>query len=741
MPNAAASASFNLMKLFRFLALPLASLVTLSAVSCGKEPDPAQVEISVGRLLEQGHFSRMKLDEKISKTFLKNYLEGLDYNRLYFTQKDVDGFNAKYGSTLSNDVLLGNTEPPFTIFSTYKKRVEDRIAKNKALLEKQKFDFTSDRTVQINRQKAAWPKDEAEADQLWRDRIEGELLQEALSKHALNPPVKTLTKRYDQVLRYLREQTKDDMMKGFLTILAQTYDPHSEYMSRSELENFQISMRLGLKGIGAVLRSVDGYAKITELVPGGPAAKDARLKVGDRVAAVAQGEKEFVDAVDMKLDKVVEMIRGKEDTIVRLQVIPANAADTSVRKIIEIKREAIKLKEQEAKAEIIERTGPDGTPIRLGWIVLPSFYADMEQSGAAGAKSTTKDVLALMNRLKQENVQGIVMDLRRNGGGSLEESVNLTGLFIKKGPVVQSKDQNGNQHVSKDRDPTISWDGPLVVCTNRLSASASEIFAAAIQDYGRGLVVGDTSTFGKGTVQTMLEIGRIMPFLGSGKNEAGALKLTIQKFYRIAGGSTQLRGVESDIRLPSIFDQAEIGESALKGPLPYDTVPAADFEKWERPLFKTELSARSAARVTADPEFGYITEDLAAAKKRQAENKVSLNEKARRAEIAQDKVRKEARTAARAKLKQPEAKVYTVTLENVSKPELKLVTAEKAEKKPAEDTAKPDANDEDEDAELEAEGDLKAAGRDTIKHETLNVLNDLIGLSRAPKPATASTAK
>lgn len=729
------------MKLFRFLALPLASLVALSTVSCGKDPDPAQVEISVGRLLEQGHFSRMKLDEKISKTFLNNYLEGLDYNHLYFTQKDVDGFTAKYGATLSNDVLLGNTEPPFTIFNAYKKRVEDRIAKNKALLEKQKFDFTSDRAVQINRQKAPWPKDEAEADQLWRDRIEGELLQEALSKHALNPPVKTLTKRYDQVLRYLREQTKDDIMKGFLTILAQTYDPHSEYMSRSELENFQIGMRLGLKGIGAVLRSVDGYAKITELVPGGPAAKDARLKVGDRVAAVAQGDKEFVDAVDMKLDKVVEMIRGKEDTIVRLQVIPANAADASVRKVIEIKREAIKLKEQEAKAEIIERTGPDGTPIRLGWIVLPSFYADMENSGAAGAKSTTKDVLALMNRLKQENVQGIVMDLRRNGGGSLEESVNLTGLFIKKGPVVQSKDQNGNQHVSKDRDPTIAWDGPLVVCTNRLSASASEIFAAAIQDYGRGVVVGDASTFGKGTVQTMLEIGRIMPFLGGGKNEAGALKLTIQKFYRIAGGSTQLRGVESDIRLPSIFDQAEIGEGALKAPLPYDTVPAADFEKWERPLFKTELATRSAARVAADPEFGYIMEDLAAAKKRQAENKVSLNEKARRAEIEQDKARKEARAAARAKLKQPEAKVYTVTLENVSKPELKLVTAEKPEKKPAEETAKPDANDEDEAAEQEAESELKAAGRDTIKHETLNILNDLIGLSRAPKPATASATK
>lgn len=733
------------MKSLRFLCLPLVSLVALTPCGFAADPDPAQVEISVGRLLEQGHYSRQKLDDKISKQFLKNYLEGLDYNHLYFTQKDVDSFTTKYGMTLSNDVLLGNTEPAFTIYNTYKKRVEDRIAKNKELV-KQKFDFTSDRTVQVNRQKAAWPKDEADADALWRDRLEGEMLQETLAKHALNPPVKTLTRRYDQVLRYLREQTKEDMMKAFLTVLAQTYDPHSEYMSRSELENFQISMRLGLIGIGAVLRSDEGYTKITELVTGGPAAKDGRLKVGDRVAAVAQGEKEFVDAVDMKLDKVVEMIRGKKDTVVRLQVIPVNAADPSVRKVIEIKRDEIKLKEQEAHAEIIERTGPDGTPIRLGWIVLPSFYADMERSGAAGAKSTTKDVLALINRLKQENIQGLVMDLRRNGGGSLEESVNLTGLFIKKGPVVQSKDASGNQHVNKDRDSSIAWDGPLIVCCNRLSASASEIFAAAIQDYGRGVVVGDASTFGKGTVQTMLEIGRIMPFLGSGNNEAGALKLTIQKFYRILGGSTQLKGVESDVRLPSIFDQPEIGESALKGPLPYDTVPAADFEKWERPLFKKELRDRSAVRVAAEPEFRYITEDLEAAKKRVAENKVSLNEKIRRAEIEEDKARKETRTAARAKLKQPESKVYALTLENVSKPELKLVTNEKPEKKAPDEAAKPEvkapaAESPDEDGlDEEAEGETKPTGIDTIKTETLNILNDLIGLARAPKAATAATA-
>ena len=737
------------MKMLRFLRLPLASLLVFTASAlAADDPDPAQIEISVGRLLEQGHYSRQKLDGKISQQFLKNYLEGLDYNHLYFTQKDVDLFTTKYGGTLSNDVLLGNTEPAFKIFETYKKRLEDRIAKNKELL-KQKFEFTSERSVQINRQKAAWPKDEADADLLWRDRIEGELLQEALNKHPLNPPVKTLTRRYDQVLRYLREQTKEDIMKGFLTVLAQTYDPHSEYMSRSELENFQINMRLALVGIGAVLRSEEGYAKIFELVPGGPAAKDARLKVGDRVSAVAQGDKDFVDAVDMKLDKVVEMIRGKKDTVVRLQVIPVNAADPSVRKIVEIKRYEIKLKEQEARAEIIERPGPDGTPMRLGWIVLPSFYADMEHSGTAGAKSTTKDVLVLINRLKQENVQGIVMDLRRNGGGSLEESVNLTGLFIKKGPVVQAKDANGNPHVSKDRDASVAWDGPLIVCCNRLSASASEIFAAAIQDYGRGVIVGDTSTFGKGTVQTMLEIGRIMPFLGSGNNEAGALKLTIQKFYRIAGGSTQLKGVESDVRVPSIFDQPEIGESALKGPLPYDTVAPVDFEKWDRPLFKNELRTRSSVRVAAEPEFRYIMEDLEASKKRQADNKVSLNEKARRVEIEQDKARKDTRTAARAKIKQPEARVYALTLENVAKPELKLVTSEKAEKKAPETTAKPDAtkepaaevSNEDDGLDEETEAEVKTAGGDTIKNETLNILNDLIGLSRAPKAATASTAK
>ncbi len=724
------------MKHLRFLLLPLAALCVSAGPLAAEEPDPGQIEISVGRLLEQGHYSRKKLDDKVSQQLLKNFLEGLDYNHLFFMQGDVDGFTKKYATTLDDDILLGNPDAAYAIYDVYKKRVEDRVAQVKELL-KRDYEFKTDRTVEINRQKAPWPKDAADADKIWTDRVEGELLQETLNKHKIDPPVKVLARRYDQLLRNLHEQTKEDVVKTFLTVLAQTYDPHSEYMSRSELENFSINMRLSLVGIGAVLHSEEGYAKIMELVPGGPAAKEGHLKVGDRVVAVAQGAEDFVDAMDMKLDKVVEMIRGKKDTNVRLQVIPVNAADPSTRKIIEIKRDEIKLKEQEAKAEIIERPQPDGSVQRLGWITLPSFYADMEHSGAAGAKSTTKDVLALLNRLKQEGITGLVMDLRRNGGGSLEEAVNLTGLFIKRGPVVQSKDSNGSQHISKDNNSMIAYDGPMVVLTNRLSASASEIFAAALQDYNRAVIVGDSSTFGKGTVQTMLEIGRIMPFLGGGTNEAGALKLTIQKFYRVAGGSTQLRGVEPDVKIPSPFDHPEIGESAMKGPMPYDTVDPVQYDRVDKPLYKPELRQRSAARVAVDPEFGYITEDLDQSKKRIAENSVSLNVEKRRAEIEEEKARKEKRIAERAKREVPEPKRFTITLDNVSKPELQLVTNE--EKKDgtvdAEEKSVTGAEDDD-DADDDAKP--KKPMVDEVRNEALNVLSDLVEFSHGAKvPATA----
>jgi carboxyl-terminal processing protease len=712
----------------------VASLCTGSALLPAQAaPEPGQVMISVGRLLEQGHYSRRKIDDNLSKQLLKNYLEALDYNHLFFTQQDVDQFAKKYETTLDDDILLGNPEPAFVIYDLYKKRVTERAAKVKALLQTS-FDFKSDRTVDINRQKAAWPKDDAEADQIWRDRVENEVLADHLGKTEKNP-LERISKRYDRLVRSINEQTKDDMVKIFLSTLSQTYDPHSEYMSKSELENFAINMRLSLVGIGAVLQSDEGYAKIMELVPGGPASRSGQIKVGDRISGVAQGDKEFVDTVDMKLDKVVEMIRGKKDTIVRLQVLPVNGTDPSVRKIVEIKRDEIKLKEQEAKAELIERPLPDGTVQRLGWIILPSFYADMERSGAANAKSTTKDVLALLNRLKQENISGLVVDLRRDGGGALDEAVNLTGLFIKRGPVVQAKDSNGNIHVSRDRDSTISYDGPLMVLTNRLSASASEIFAAALQDYGRAVIVGDSSTFGKGTVQNMIEIGRVMPFLGGG-NDAGALKLTIQKFYRIAGGSTQLKGVLPDVKLPSPTDHPEIGEGALKGPLAYDTVDPVPFERWDRNLFKQELNERSTARVAADSEFRYIMEDTELVNKRLAENRLSLNLEKRKAEIEEEKARKEARKAARAQAKPSNEKRYAITLDSVSSPT--LVLAEEKEKKDAE-ARKDRVKSDDDDAEDESEAPGKMV--DAIRNETLNILGDLVELSHGPKTAAANPAK
>jgi len=719
-----------------FLA-PAGGFPTLADATAGGGPDPGQICISVARLLEQGHYSKRKLDDALSKQFLKNYLDALDFNHLFFTQKDVDSFTAKYATALGDDVLLGNPDPAFDIYNLYKKRVEDRVAKVKALLT-ENFDFTKNESIELNRQKAPWPKDDADADALWRVRIKGEYLQEKLTDHPIDPPVKILTRRYDQLLLNLHEQTNEDVLRDFLTTLALTYDPHSEYLSKSDLENFSINMRLSLVGIGAVLHSEDGYAKIMELVPGGPAERDGRLKVNDRISAVAQGDGEFVDCVGMKLDKVVDMIRGKKGTTVRLQVIAARGTDPSQRKIIPVVRDEIKLKEQAAKADLIERESPNGgPPVRLGWITLPSFYADMEHSGEAGAKSTTTDVLALLNRLKQENIGGLVMDLRRNGGGSLDEAVKLTGLFIKKGPVVQAKDANGGIHISRDRDASIAWDGPLIVLTNRLSASASEIFAAALQDYGRAVIVGDESTFGKGTVQTMLEIGKFIPFLGSDPSDAGALKLTIQKFYRIAGGSTQLRGVLSDIKLPSPYDHPDLGESALKDPMPYDEVEPAEYDKWDHALSIKELRARSEARVASDREFRWIADDLARVKEKIADNKISLNEKTRREEMAADKAREDKRIAERAKHPHAEQKDYLITLDNVDKPTLELVNNEKGKDAAAADqNAGSDADSADDD-DIVPTKDKKAVF-DPLQNETLNILADFVELNRAPRTASVS---
>ncbi len=704
---------------------------------CAKS-DAEQVSVSVGRLLEEGHYTHQPLNDEVSRKFLKTYLELLDFSHLFFTQQDVDRLSAKYATALDDDVLLGNLKPAYEIYDLYTKHVDDRVAKIKAML-KEPVDFKNDGTIEISRQKAPWPKDEGEADAIWRGRIASELLQEHLSEHPIEPGPQLIARRYDRLARNVHEQDKEEQVKLFLDALSQAYDPHSEYLSKADLKNFSINMGLSLVGIGAMLRTEDGYAKIESLVPGGPAQTDGRLKVGDRISAVAQGNGEFNDVRDMRLDKVVEQIRGKKGTKVRLLIIPTDAPDPSKRKTIELVRDEIKLKDQEARADIIIKKDENGEPVKLGWITLPSFYADMDKH----QKSTTKDVLMLLKRLKKENIAGLIVDLRRNGGGSLEEAIALTGLFLKSGPIVQTKGSNGNIVVSSDPDPGIAYAGPLVVLTSRQSASASEIFAAALQDYGRALIVGDKNTFGKGTVQTILEIGRFTSLLGSRSQEDGALKLTIQKFYRVAGGSTQLHGVASDIVLPSLSDLPEYGEGALKNCLPYDEVPKARFTKWSdssHQLFVDELKRRSETRVEANPEFRYVMEDMERLRKRLDENHISLNEDVRRSEMSEDKLRKETRSKERLARAPEDVHIYRLTLDTVDKPNLQLIMfpGKTASKK----KVSPEAAD-DSDSDLTGADDgSKEPAIDPERDESLNILKDLVDLSRGPTTAsTTATAK
>src|SRR5438874_12534476 len=649
-------------------AISLTSLASTGALPAKTDLD--NVCVSVGRLLEEGHYTHKQLNDDLSGKILRSYLELLDFSHLFFTQEDVNAITEKYGASLDDDILLGNLKPAYEIYDLYQKRVDERVAKVKEFL-KQPVDFKTDGTIDFRREKSPWPKNGAEADELWRGRITSELLQEHLSEHPIEPGPQLVARRYDRLARNVHESDRDEQAKFFLDAVALAYDPHSEYLSESDLKNFSINMGLSLVGIGAMLRTEDGYAKIESLVPGGPAQVDGRLKVGDRITAVGQGQGEFVDVRDMRLDKVVELIRGKKGTKVRLLAIPANAPDPSQRKNVELVRDEINLKDQEARADIIIKKDTEGNLVKLGWLTLPSFYADMDRH----SKSTTRDVLALLKRLKKENIGGLVIDLRRNGGGSLEEAISLTGLFLKSGPIVQTKGSNGNIVISSDPDPGIAYGGPLIVLTSRQSASASEIFAAALQDYGRAVIVGDKNTFGKGTVQTILPIGRFTSLLGSRSDDDGELKLTIQKFYRVAGGSTQLHGVASDLVLPTLTDLPEFGEGALKNCLPYDEVPKARFTKWSdgHPLFVEELKRRSAERVQNNGEFHYVMEDVGRLQQKLKDNRISLNEDSRHKEIQDDKLRKETRAKERLARHEEEPRIYRVTLDTVDKPNLQLI--------------------------------------------------------------------
>lgn len=644
----------------------------------GPGSNDAKVATLLGKILETSHYSQQKLDDAMSARFLDRYIETLDNQRIHFTDSDLAEFEI-YRTRLDDLIRRGDVRPAHMIFGRFLERLQQRVDYVNELLKNETFDFTGDDRFVIDRRQAPRPADLSQAKSLWRDRLRYEYLQERLLNKKSDDIAPFLNKRYARLIRTLKEYDSDDILQIYLSALTHVYDPHTDYFGKSELDTFSINMKLSLFGIGAQLISEDGYCKIRELVAGGPAAQSKQLKPQDRIIAVAQGDKEPVDVVDMKLTKVVEMIRGPKGTEVRLTIIPADAADPSVHTVVTLIRDEIKLEDQEAKAKIIDVPDPSGTGReRLGVIDLPSFYADFDtlfKRGTPEHKSTTTDVAKLLKKLVQEKVDGIVLDLRRNGGGSLEEAINLTGLFIRQGPVVQVRDSKGDTEVDEDKDPTILYDGPLVVLTSRFSASASEILAAALQDYGRAVIVGDSSTHGKGTVQSLLKLEPIMRSTGmeiAGMGgEPGALKITIRKFYRPKGGSTQLKGVIPDLILPSLNNYAELGEAYLDNPLPWDSVQPVRFQPVNRVQnHLSELRRRSAQRVDTDQDFVYLREDIEQYKKALADKSVSLNEEKRRQEKVEAEARRKKRETEITARKPLDQTVYELPLKQAVLPGL-----------------------------------------------------------------------
>ncbi len=692
-------------------------------------PDDSSVAQVTAQLFSKSHYLKHPLDAEISGKFLDEYLSTLDPRHFYFVQTDLKEFDI-WRPTLGKMLRDGDTSPSNVIFTRLLKRVDEHVAYATNLLKTEKFTFDAPDTIALDRKTAPYPKDANEQEVQWREYLRYEYLQEKLNKKKPDEIVSTLTRRYNRLAKTYHDYASDDVFEIYLNALAHAYDPHSDYMGKSAMESFNIQMRLSLFGIGALLQTEDGYCKIIELTPGGPAIKSGKLKVGDKIAAVAQGAKEPVDVVDMKIDKIVEMIRGQKGTEVRLTILPADAPDTSTRKVVILNRDEIKLSDSEAKGKIMDIPGADGKNLRLGMIDLPSFYAS-EDSRSGKGRSTTADVAKLIRKLKTENVQGLVLDLRRNPGGSLQEVIRLTGLFVKSGPVVQVKDSKGDIQVDDSHESGVLYTGPLIVLTSRLSASASEILAGALQDYGRALIIGDTATFGKGSVQTVLPLGELMSSNGiSLKGDPGALKLTIQKFYRASGASTQLRGVASDIVLPSLTDYIDVGEKSLENAMPWDTVTSSSYDKLNMVQpYLAELKRRSASRIATDPDFAYLKDEIVRFRKLMAEKTYSLNEKQRSTEKQDAAARMKKRKADLLARPASKEKDYLITLSNATTPGLPAPIDLKTEAK------KVVRNSEDPIAAPDSEG-LPVI--DTTLTESEHILADLISLMSGSKQASTA---
>lgn len=582
-----------------------------------------QTALIVNKVLERYHYRKVALNDELSARILDKYLESLDPNKSFFTQQDVKSFE-KYRDKLDEAIGHGWLDPAYDIFRLFRQRVDQRVSLALELLEKNRFDFERKESYRFDREEAPWAADEQAMKALWRKRVKNDILGMRLSGKKEEKIHETLRKRYQNLRRRVRQLDADDVFQTFVNAYTLTIEPHTAYMSPERSENFDISMRLSLQGIGAVLRSRDEYTEIQKVVPGGPADKSNQLHAGDRIIGVAQGKDgEMEDIIGWPLQDVVEKIRGAKGTIVRLSVLPkASGADAATVEV-SILRDEIKLEDQAAKSSILEAEG-----MKFGIIDLPAFYRDFrgQAAGDKDFRSTTRDVRKLIAELEKQDVAGIIIDLRNNGGGSLTEATELTGLFIPHGPVVQVKDSQGRVEIERDTDPKQVYTGPLAVLVNRNSASASEIFAAAIQDYGRGLVIGEP-TFGKGTVQTLVDLGQF----SRGEEDLGRLRLTIAQFFRVRGGSTQHKGVVPDVVFPTAEAAAEHGERSLENALPWAAIKPVEHDELGQPQ-ASQLLKKHERRIRLDPAFKFLVEQSREIDRLQQKEVVSLVESERKQE-------------------------------------------------------------------------------------------------------------
>ncbi|MEX2232062.1 MAG: carboxy terminal-processing peptidase [Cyclobacteriaceae bacterium] len=587
----------------------------------------------VSYILDNNHYRKIDLNDSLSSVILDQYLEALDNNKTYFNLQDIAAFE-KFRYRIDDLTKSENVDPAFEIYSVFKKRFDERMAYVLTELVSENFDYTKDEFYETDRSKEPWPKSEAELNDIWRKTIKNQALSLKLAGKKPEEIQKTLKERYDRLVKtYTRDVNAEDIFSMYMNCITESYDPHTNYFSPSAAERFKQSISLSLEGIGARLQTENDYTKVVEILPGGPAEKSKLINVNDRIVSVGQGEDgELVDVIGWRIDDVVKLIKGPKGTKVRLGVLPAETGVGGAVKEFVLVRDKIKLEDQQAKKQMINYQ-KDGKEMNLGVITLPSFYMDFEayQKGDPNYNSTTRDVQRLIKELQREGMDGLVLDLRNNGGGSLAEAIDLTGIFIKNGPVVQVKNSANKIEVGADDDPTIVFNGPLVVLTNRFSASASEIFAGAIQDYNRGVVVGE-STYGKGTVQTVIALDK---FINDPGNEVGQLKLTFQKFYRVTGSSTQHKGVMPDIKLPTALDPEQFGESSRPSALPWDEIRSTPYHK--TPVINSRvlagLNKSYNNRLKTDANLTRFVDSTAVTKKSMKDTRISLNEAVRKREM------------------------------------------------------------------------------------------------------------